>query len=178
MDNKDLTFKKLNCRELQVINILMHILMWVPCILIIALWSGIPDKIAQHYNLTGEIDIYGNKTTLIAVIAIAFPMYGMHFAAMYLIPYIIDAEQLYGKKLIYKVKGEDIRQGIILILKMTAHIFILIMLFLQYTLTCSIMSASIGAWSTPVFIGVLAINSIYYISKIISKNREIKNRAS
>lgn len=173
----ELTYKNLHSRALHIANISMHILMWVPCVLTAVFWKRLPDKIAQHFNAAGEIDVYGSKITLLVVLTICFIIYGLHFAAMYLSPYIMGPENIFGNKVKHIATEEDIWQGMIIILKMIAYMDVFILLTFVYALLCSVLMVPLGSWYLPVFIGGIILDFIYFIWRISRKRREIINKS-
>lgn len=171
-----LSFKKLNSRALKILNFSMHILMWVPCILVAIFWNRIPERIAQHFHGAGEIDIIGNKNVLIASLSINVIIYLFHFFAMYAFPYIIDSTYLFKERIRYKVTSEDLQKALIIILKLVGYMNIIVLLLMVYALWHIIKCTSLVAWFIPVFLGALAIEVIYFIWKYLKLRKEIRMR--
>lgn len=65
---------KLNLKETRA-NLLLEVLGWASIVVLWAItiffYSGLPDKIPTHYNLSGEPDSFGTKKTIIALPIIA-----------------------------------------------------------------------------------------------------------
>ena len=168
-----ITFKKLNNSALKILNLCMHLLMWIPCFITILFWDHLPGQIAQHFNGAGEIDIIGNKNVVIANLTINFLVYGFHFFAMYAFPYIIEPTNLFNANIINKISGEELNKGYIIILKLVGYLNIFIILMMLYALWHSIKCVSIGAWFVPVFLGVLVIEPFYFAWRYLKLRKEI-----
>lgn len=44
--------------------------LWGPILLLGYYWNNLPDSIPQHYNFAGEVDAWGDKSTLLLLIGI------------------------------------------------------------------------------------------------------------
>lgn len=57
-----------------IMNKLTKYLVWlifiVPAAYLAFIWNDLPEKVAMHYNLKGEVDRYGNKSELLILVAV------------------------------------------------------------------------------------------------------------
>lgn len=54
------------------IPFLVWVVLLAPPVFLWTIWQKLPDRVPMHYNISGEVDRYGNKSELITVMGVMF----------------------------------------------------------------------------------------------------------
>lgn len=125
----------------------------------IIMYQGLPDTIPTHFNFKGEVDNYGNKSTLFLLPIIGVATYILLFVVNrypHIHNYMVDITEENALKN-YRFSTRIVRY---------TNLFVaLVFAIIQYTLIQSAMgtSVSIGNWLLPIIIGASIIIPVILI---------------
>lgn len=104
-------------------------------------WQSLPDQVATHFGMSGQIDGYGKKSTLLTLVMISFVLYGLMSAAS-VIPISV-----------WNVGTGNTERS-----RMFLSLFrMIIAAGFAYIIVCSALCVSLGTWFLPVFVGGLVV---------------------
>ena len=99
-------------------------------------WKSLPDEVVTHFGMSGQIDGWGKKSTLLTLVMISFVLYGLMSAAS-VIP--ISAWNM--------GTGNTERSRVFL------SVFRLVIAAgFAYIIVCSALCVPLGVWFLPVFV--------------------------
>lgn len=122
--------------------------------LIAARWRALPQSIATHFGAGGQIDAYGDKSTLIALLVIAWLLYVMVSFAGFFVEALMRGEKAPPRATASLVVMIDV-MGLLL-----AAVF-------AYLVVCSALCRNLGRWFDPVFIACMCATALIGITALL-----------
>lgn len=136
--------------------------MWA---LIILTYSKLPDIIPIHYDASGQVNGYGAKSMIWGLPLIATMMYaGMTWLNK--VPHIFNY--------LTEITEENALRQYTVATKMLRVLKLLIVLMIGYLVLKTVLIAGgeavgLGAWLSPVFLGLLFVIIAYFVTRLIIK---------
>lgn len=146
---------------IEIITITFMLSIWGYLILS---WGDIPDKIPGHYNAAGVVDRWGSKGEILAMPIVMVILYALlsiiaFFPSIWNAPVKITEE---NKEFVYSNL-----KSMLILMKME-----LIIAF-SYISYCNIRVRELGIWFLPLELIIVFGTIIYYLVKIMRKNKDL-----
>lgn len=148
-----------------ILNILSALVLLADYGLLVILWNQIPENIPTHYNFQGQIDNYGDKTSLLIFVGIATALFILltvleHFPRIWNTGVTVTNE---NRETVYKIlKNMLVTLKFVIMLTFTAINFF------------SVFSVSLPAWFTPAFFILTFGTIIFFVILLYVKSRKKK----
>lgn len=127
------------CKELHRISLLIGAL---TILLPIIFWSKIPDEIPMHYNATGEVDNWSDKSSLILLFLAVVMLMGVMSIAVYVVK--MNMESKHSKEA--EKSTMRIAYPIVVIMNLVVQVMF------AYITFCSVTSRTLGSMFLPIFL--------------------------
>lgn len=130
-------------------------------------WKKIPEKIPQHYNGAGEVDIWSDKTSLILLFFVILFLLGMMSVVMYFIR--TSGSSANASESEKKTYGR--LYPVIVLMNLC------LMLMFAYMVFCSVTCRALGKWFLPVSLLLTFAPLVWYIyrnTKETTTKKEMK----
>ena len=118
-------------------------------------WKKIPEKIPQHYNEVGNVDIWSDKTSLILLFFVILFLLGM----MSIVTYFVRTSG------ISKNASESEKRTYGRLYPVIVLMNLFLMLMFAYMVFCSVTCRALGKWFLPVSLILTFSPFIWYIYK-------------
>ena len=118
-------------------------------------WNKIPEKIPQHYNEVGNVDIWSDKTSLILLFFVILFLLGM----MSIVTYFVRTSG------ISKNASESEKRTYGRLYPVIVLMNLFLMLMFAYMVFCSVTCRTLGKWFLPVSLILTFSPFIWYIYK-------------
>jgi len=151
--------------ELSTIDKVIEVLGWLALItlwgLIVLNYSNLPETIPTHYNGLGQVDSYGNKTTIFMLPVIGTILFvGMSILNKY--PHIFNYPT--------NITADNARQQYTNATRMIRYLKFAIALIFSLKVfktlqTATGKSGGLGTWFLPLELGLIFIPAIFYLIK-------------
>lgn len=127
-------------------------------ILVILYYNNLPDKIITHYNILGEADAYGDKSSIIFLVITNILMYAI-------VSLVERKPQIWNfPTIVTDTNREKLYMYGSQLLKSLKLVFLFSFLYISY---CNIVNKNIGLFFTILNIIVPSVLLFYYIFKMI-----------
>lgn len=167
------TLKDVQNTTVKIINLLIHILFWGAIILIILKWNVIPEELPKHFDSNGQIDSYGSKGEIIVLFVTNAMMYATNALCMYVVPRLARAEKLYGKKAAKYASEEDIKQGILIALKLIVWMDLISIFFIDVVVFRMAANNPLPEYCLILYLVVLTLEIVWYMYRFLKKRKKI-----
>lgn len=130
-------------------------------------WNKIPEKIPQHYNEVGNVDIWSDKTSLILLFFVILFLLGM----MSIVTYFVRTSGISENA----SESEKRTYGRLYPVIVLMNLFL--MLMFAYMVFCSVTCRALGKWFLPASLILTFSPFIWYIYKSrkeITPKKELK----
>jgi uncharacterized membrane protein len=143
---------------------LLLVLLWV-----LTLWyyPSLPDTIPIHYNAAGEVDNYGNKSTILILPVIATVLFlAMSFLNRY--PHLFNYPDGITAK---NASGQYTKATRLLRYLKTAIVLIILLLVSGTLKTSKGENEGLGPWFLPLILCLIFIPILFYIARSVMAKR-------
>lgn len=126
-------------------------------VLLLAYWRHIPAQVPMHFNAAGEIDRWGDRSTLLVLPVISWLLYGL----------MTVVEQFPGVwNTGVKVTAENQERVYTLLAHLLSTLKLLCMIMLNWiTLWCAL-AKPLPGWFLPVVLGVVFGDMAYWLVRV------------
>ena len=143
-----------------IIEIICLLLLGGITLYLILNWSSMPDKIPMHFNVTGEIDRWGNKAEIIFIPVMSWILYGM-ITVMEQNPKIWNTG--------VQVTEENAPRVYRILKSMVKTTKLFMVIVFCYITICSITAQSMSSWALLIELAVIFGNLIFWMVKLFRK---------
>lgn len=119
-------------------------------------WKTAPQEVATHFNALGVADAFGDKSSLIMPLALAWILYGLVSFVGFLVGAVLDAPEV----------GAKTRWAMKLMLVLLGDLLVLVF---GYIIVCIMLSLNLGAWLVPAFLAAAFVVMVVCIGTALKK---------
>lgn len=154
-----------NTRIDWLIEIICLLLLGGITLYLILNYSSMPDKIAMHFNIAGEIDRWGNKTEIVFIPIVSWLLYGF-------ITLMEQFPKAWNTGVQVTEENADRVYRVLKSMVKTTKLFVVIVFF--YITICSIKAQSMSLWVTLIELIVIFGNVIFWTIRLFKVSKVSK----
>lgn len=138
----------------RILDLVSILIMITTFLYLVLFWSTIPEKIPGHYNSSGLIDRWGNKSELWFIFVIGVLMFLGLSVVEHFLKLNIETSKSNQEKVYLLTKGLLINNKFVLTINFT------------YLIINSLLCLNLPGWYNLVFVGVIFIIIIVYLIRL------------
>ena len=120
-------------------------------------WSRIPAQVPMHFNAAGEIDRWGDRSTLLVLPVISWLLYGL----------MTVVEQFPGAwNTGVKVTEENQERVYALLAHLLSTLKLLVIAMFTWIILCCTLTRPLPGWFLPVVLGVVFGDMFYWLVRV------------